>query len=150
MNYDKIINNLYVGNDIPTSSFFHLIVNCTHEIPFSNFCNIRVRIPVNNHSEDCEKLVKLIIQTNVLEKIHRCILHHEKVLVHCFGNDNQRSFAIIVCYMIYYYNYNPIEAIQFIVKQNRNFIVFLHNIQFMASIHMYYQYIQQKHLYLKN
>ena len=149
MNYNKIVNHLYFGNDIPTSPLFHLIVNCTHEIPFSPFCEIRVRIPVNDDSEDCGKIIQLLLKTNVLQKIHRCILRQENVLVHCFGDEPQRSFVIVVCYFIYYYNYTPKQAVQFIHKMH--FIYFLDDIHFIKSIFDFYDNLQKKNkIYVKN
>ena len=83
----EIIDHLYFGNVVPTAeSSFYLIVNCTHEIPFSYFCIERVRIPVEDNTIDALKFLQLLLQTKVLEKIHKCILQNENVWVHCFGN----------------------------------------------------------------
>ena len=137
MNYREIKNHLFVGNIIPTKEFFHLIVNCTHEIPFSNFCNVRVRIPINDDEEDCGKFIQILSQTNVLQKIHICISSNQNVLVHCNGNGNNgsdgRSLAIIACYLIKYYNYTPIQVVPFIFE-NSSF----ENIRFMKAIVTYY------------
>ena len=134
MNYREIKHHLFVGNVIPNKELFHLIVNCTHEIPFSNFCNLRIRIPVNDDVEDCVKFIQLLSQTNVLHKIHICILSKKNVLVHCIGSENQRSFAIIACYLIKYYNYTPMQAVKFIFEKCISF----ENIRFMQAILYYY------------
>jgi len=139
MNYNKIVNHLYIGNIVPKSNFFHLIVNCTHEIPFSYFCNERVRIPVNNDDIDEDKIIYLLLQTNVLQKIHTCISNQQNVLVHCVGMENQRSLVIISCYLILYYKLTPAQAIQYI--HEKSFIRFLDNIRFLCAIHFFYEYV---------
>jgi hypothetical protein len=141
MNYDRIIHHLYFGNSIPTSPLFHLIVNCTHEIPFSPFCENRVRIPVNDDAEDYKKIIQFILQTNVLQKIHTCVLQGKNVLVHCFGEEPQRSFVIIACYLIHYYEYTPKQALQFI--HDTCIIHVMEDIHFTISIFAYY-YLQKK------
>lgn len=144
MNYNKFINHLYLGNSIPTSSFFHLIVNCTHEIPFSNYCESRVRIPVNDDPEDNKKMIQLILQTNVLQKIHTCVLQEKNVLVHCSGEEPQRSFVIIACYLIHYCKYTPRQVFEYIHKKYT--ILFMDDIHFSTSIYAYY-YLQKKRVY---
>ena len=131
MNYNKIVNHLYFGNLVPRSDFFHLIVNCTHEFPFSYFCKERVRIPVNEDEPDECKIIELLIQTNVLKKIHTCISNKENVLVHCFGVEKQRSFVIIICYLMLYYDLTPDEAIEYV--HEKSFIGFLDNIRFFLQ-----------------
>lgn len=139
MNYNKIVNHLYFGNLVPRSDFFHLIVNCTHEFPFSYFCKERVRIPVNEDEPDECKIIELLIQTNVLKKIHTCISNKENVLVHCFGVEKQRSFVIIICYLMLYYDLTPDEAIEHV--HEKSFIGFLDNIRFFSTIQIFYEYI---------
>lgn len=137
MNYHKIVNHLFIGNTIPNYDFFHTIVNCTHEIPFSNYCNTRIRIPINDDIEDCNKLILLLQQTNVLQKIHNCILQKQNVLVHCFGFENQRSFAVIACYLMKYYKYTPIESVYYIFENNGD--ISFENIHFIQSIIKFYK-----------
>lgn len=139
MNYNKIVNHLYFGNLVPRSDFFHLIVNCTHEFPFSYFCKERVRIPVNEDEPDECKIIELLIQTNVLKKIHTCISNKENVLVHCFGVEKQRSFVIIICYLMVYYDLTPDEAIEYV--HEKSFIGFLDNIRFFSTIQIFYEYV---------
>ena len=142
MDYHKIINHLFIGNNIiPTHDFFHMIVNCTHETPFSIFCNLRVRIPVNDDIDDCGKFIQLISKTNVLQKIHNCITLNQNVLVHCFGSENQRSFAIIACYLIKYYTYTPIQAVNFIFEKSD---IYFEKIIFIKSIVAYYYSCKRK------
>ena len=137
--FHSIVNHLYLGNSLPTSSpFFYLIVNCTHEIPFSYFCQERVRIPIHNNIRDSVKFMELIYQTKVLEKIHTNVLLENDVLVHCDG-ENQRSLALVACYLIKYYGYSPEEAIQHI--HQKSFISFIEKINFMAFLRMFYYYL---------
>ena len=138
MNYNKIVNHLYIGNIVPKSNFFHLIVNCTHEIPFSYFCTERVRIPVEDDAIDALKFLQLLINTKVLEKMQKCILQKENVLVHCFGDEDQRSFVVIICFLIRYCRYTPKEAIDYVhMKKN---ITYLDHIHFITTINIFYYY----------
>ena len=144
MDYREIIKHLFLGNTIPTREFFHLIVNCTHEIPFSNFCNIRIRIPVNNDVDDCSKFIQILSQTNVLQKIYTCISSGQNVLVHCSNDsdsDSQRSFTIVVCYLIKYYHYTPIQAVNYIFEKNG---WSFENIRFMKAIIAHYYSCKRK------
>jgi hypothetical protein len=142
MNYHEIIKHLFLGNTIPTREFFHTIVNCTHEIPFSNFCNIRIRIPVNDDIDDCSKFIQILSQTNVLQKIYNCISSGKNVLVHCSGDyENQRSFTIIVCYLIKYYRFTPIQAVNYIFESGD---ISFENIRFMKAIIAYYYICKRK------
>ena len=142
MNYpNEIIKHLFLGKENHSREFFHLIVNCTHEVPFSNFCNIRIRIPINDDIDDCSKLIQLLSQTNAIQKIHMCILSGQNVLVHCGENSsNQRSFAIIACYLIKYYKYTPIQTIHYIIEKIGSEMIDTENIRlrFMKSIIAYY------------
>jgi hypothetical protein len=139
MDNPEIINHLYFGNIVPSSSSsFDLIVNCTHEIPFSYFCKERVRIPIDDNAMDALKFIQLIIHTKVLEKINACILQKEDVLVHCNGDEDQRSFVVIMCYLIRYYRYTPMQAVEYI--QTKTNISYIHNIRFVNTINNYYHY----------
>ena len=136
MNNPEIINHLYFGNIIPTSSF-DLIVNCTHEIPFY-FCKERVRIPVDDNIIDELKFIQFMIYTKVLEKMNASILKKEDVLVHCYGEEDQRSFVVIICYLVRYHNYTPMQAVEYVhTKKN---IAYIENIHFKKTINIYYHY----------
>ena len=143
MDNTEVINYLYFGNSVlsPLSSFY-LIVNCTHEIPFSYFCTERVRIPVNDDANDALKFIQLILQTKVLAKMHACILEKENVLVHCDGEEDQRSFVVIICYLIKYHKYTPKQAVEYVhTKKN---IAYIDNIHFINTINIFYHYIINK------
>lgn len=144
LDYQSVINHLYIGNRPLKTDFFHLIVNCTHEIPFSYFSETRVRIPVNDDLDDCEKIIRLILQTNVLQKIHNCVLQNQNVLVHCTGSEYQRSFTIVACYLIQYYKYTPIQAVHFIFEKN----IPLDTIRFINAIKIFYYYCKHKHKFI--
>ena len=143
MNYHEIINHLFLGNT-STHEFFHTIVNCTHEIPFSNLCDIRIRIPINDDIDDCGKLIQLLLQTNVIHKMHSCILSGQNVLVHC--SSYQRSFAVIACYLLMYYGYTPIQAVNYIFEKSSLESV---RFKFMNAVIAYY-YICKRNKKIKN
>ena len=116
-NCDKIIDNLYLGDAHSIQpNCFKLIVNCCPDVNCkytdedkNNVFYIRV---YDDRSENL-KLINILLDTNILEKIHNCLQNDEPVLVHCaFGI--QRSATIIVCYLIKYYNFDIKMAIIFV------------------------------------
>jgi protein-tyrosine phosphatase len=138
----EIMKYLYFGNVKPTYELFHLIVNCTHDIPFSYFCNERVRIPIEDDTQDDIKIIQMLIKTNVLEKIHNCISNKQNVLVHCIGTQKQRSFVIIICYLLQYHRFTPRRAVEYVyikIKKEND----LNNIRFSSSIRLFYEILQK-------
>ena len=94
---------------------FELIVNCTHGIDFPPDCPECIRLPVNDSPDDSEKLYELIIESNVLYRIHKTILKKNPVFVHCVAG-MQRSCAVVACYLIKYHSMTPDNAVEFIKK----------------------------------
>lgn len=130
--YDEIIEHLYVGSAtaLTHSEKFSLIVNCTKDIFIKNPENT-IRIPINDDPYDSNLFLQLLEDTNVLQKIHTSINNKEPVLVHCFAGQ-QRSCAVVACYLLKYNNMNPYQAINYIKQKRR--IAFFGNINFISAI----------------
>jgi len=81
--------------------------------------------------DECNKLLQLLKDTDVLEKINTSINNKQKVLVHC-QTGQQRSGALVACYLIKYNNMNPYTAVNYIKMKRR--IVFFGEINFISAI----------------
>lgn len=143
--YNEIVKYLYVGGvgALKTGDEFSMIVNCTRNsnIPFPDYCKNCVRIPIDDNPNDCEKLLILMKDTEVLRKIHNSIINKETVLVHCFAG-MQRSCALVACYLIQYYNITPEKAIEYIKSKRK--IAFFGEVNFLKAIQQIYFEITQK------
>ena len=133
--YDKIIEYLFVGSAraLNTTDKFDMIVNCTKDslISFPDYCKNCIRIPVADDPQESARFIELLCQTNVLEKINNAIENKENVLVHCFAGQ-QRSCALVACYLIKYHNLGPGEAINYIRVKRR--IAFFGEVNFISAI----------------
>ena len=148
--YDEIVPNLHLGGIKSLDNYnykyrkntlyFHMIVNLIKQVHLSDDtipqCDIYVTLPIHDSSDECEKLLTLINETNVLERMHDEIIKNNPVLVHCFAG-MQRSCALVACYLIKYYNMKPNDAIDFI-KQKRP-IAFFGQVNFMDMILEFYK-----------
>ena len=141
--YDEIIPNLYLGsikaleysniNYKNNSLNFHMVVDL---IKYTNMVNTSmgqkfekyINLPVNDSPDECNNLLKMINDTQVLEKIHLALHQNKPVLVHCFAG-MQRSCALVASYLIKYHNFTPINAINFI--KTRRPIAFFGSVNFM-------------------
>jgi len=140
--YNSIISYLYVGSkDDFTEDFpFHFIVNCTVNIPFSNFpIEKKLRIPIEDDEQDNVKMLEMMVYTNVLEKIYKCISNKQKVLIYSeYGN--QRACALAACFLIRYMRITPKHAVHLICEKRIN--AFKPENRFENTIDFYYQYLQ--------
>jgi len=130
--YDEIIDRLFIGSAtaLRDSDNFDLIVNCTPDI-FIKDPNKTIRIPIKDNQDECNKLLQLLEEMDVLEKINTAINNNNKVLVHCYAGQ-QRSCAVVACYLIKYNNMNPYTAVNYIKMKRR--IAFFGEINFIAAI----------------
>ena len=130
--YDEIIDHLFIGSakSLDEIENFDLIVNCTPDI-LIKYPNKSIRIPVKDNQDECNKLLQLLKDTDVLEKINTAINNKQKVLVHCYAGQ-QRSCAVVACYLIKYNNMNPYTAVNYIKMKRR--IAFFGEINFISAI----------------
>jgi len=139
-NYDKIIETLYIGNINALKEYkkFDLIVNCTNEVPLPpNEINKEyIRLPLNDTPQESDKLLSMMIQSNILEKIHQYISEKKVVLVHCYAG-MQRSCATVACYLIKYYDMTPIQAIDFI--KSKRPVAFPNRVNFIKTLNDFYK-----------
>ncbi len=115
---DEIVRNLYIGNKraVDDGPLFHMIVNCTPDIPLPTYCLNTVRIPVYDLPEEVPSLLSHMQDTNVLEKIYQALQRGEKVLVHCAAGA-QRSCAVVACYLVWYRGLMAQEAVDYIRRK---------------------------------
>jgi protein-tyrosine phosphatase len=135
--YDEIIEYLYVGSAsaLNHSEKFNLIVNCTTNVYIKTSVNT-IRIPIYDDPYDTNLFLQLLDDTNVLEKIHTSINNKEPVLVHCYAGQ-QRSCALVACYLIKYKNMTPDTAINYIKQKRR--VAFIGNVTLISAIvHFFY------------
>jgi protein-tyrosine phosphatase len=130
--YDEIIEHLFIGSaaSLSHSDNFDLIVNCTPDI-FIQHPNKTIRIPIRDDPDESNKLLQLLDHTDVLEKINKTIHNKQKVLVHCQAGQ-QRSCAVVACYLMKYNNMNPYTAVNYIKMKRR--IAFFGEINFISAI----------------
>jgi protein-tyrosine phosphatase len=147
--YNKIIDNLYIGNhqsavdmDFINDNNIKLIVNCTktYEYPIPDELQlIRLNITDFNSPEN-----NIIITANIdkiLEIIDIYLTSNEGVLVHCHMGQ-QRSALVVACYLMKYKDLSLKDAVKKI-KQKRRF-AFLPNATFMDFLEYYEIEIQEE------
>ena len=140
---DEILPNLYLGSikalgtyDCKELDYYMIIDLIKHtfllEIPKPNTdTHNYINLPVHDSPDECDTLLSLIHETQVLEKIHLALHEKKPVLVHCFAG-MQRSCALVACYLIKYKSMTPYEAIDYI-KLKRP-IAFFGKVNFMELI----------------
>jgi protein-tyrosine phosphatase len=137
--YDQIVDYLFLGNRhaLEYANQFALIVNCSREqdVAFPPNHTNCIRISIEDNSDEANKLLSLILETNVLENIHRNIVNKKRVLVHCSAG-MQRSCATVACYLLQYHNMNPQQAVEYI--RSKRPIAFFWTINFEKTINDFY------------
>ncbi len=140
--YNKILNNLYIGNyQSPLDKEFlkkrniKLIVNCTKTYDYSvddEIHMIRLNITDFNSPEN-----NIIIASNIdkiLEIINIYLESNEGVLVHCHMGQ-QRSAMVVACYLMKYLKMPMIDSIKKIQKHRK--LAFLPEITFQDFLKYY-------------
>ena len=136
---DEIIPNLYLGSikalgtyDYKALDYYMVVDLIKHTFLLEKpNTHIYINLPVHDSPDECKKLLSLIHETHVLEKMHLALEEKKPVLVHCFAG-MQRSCALVACYLIKYNNMTPDEAIDYI-KLKRP-IAFFGKVNFMETL----------------
>ena len=133
--YNEIVNKLYLGSAsaLIHKGMFALIVNCTKSLTGAPGS---IRVPIDDDESECGNLIKLLRETNVLERINVALSKGQTVLVHCYAGV-QRSCAVVACYLIRYHQMTPESAIAFI-KSKRE-VAFDDAPTFLAAIETFYE-----------
>jgi protein tyrosine phosphatase len=138
--YDQIDDFLFLGNRhaLNSASIFSMIVNCSREedVAFPPNCRYCVRLSVADSPDESGKLLDLILETKILEKIHNNVLNKQHVLVHCSAGQ-QRSCAVVACYLIKYHEMNPSQAVEYI--RSKRPIAFFWTVNFAKTIEDFYR-----------
>ena len=113
--YSEICDFLYVGsaNAITSANKFDLIINCTPDMREPKHCKQFIRIPICDDPDDIDNALSIINKTGILAVIHSAISSNQHVLVHCYAGE-QRSCAIVACYLIRYKGMSSTEAVEYI------------------------------------
>ncbi len=140
--YNKIINNLYIGNyqSAIDSQFLKdnnikLIVNCTKTYEYTvpkNIQHIRLNITDFNSPEN-----NIIIASNIdkiIDIIDNYLKSNEGVLVHCHMGQ-QRSAMVVACYLMKHKKINLDKAIERIKSKRK--LAFLPDATFMDFLKYY-------------
>jgi protein-tyrosine phosphatase len=138
---NEIIDHLYLGNKNSLSNFEScgLVVNCTNDLKIDERFDT-IRLAVKDDPFESKKLFQLILETNVLEKIHNQLKKQEDVLVHC-SMGMQRSCAVVACYLILYHRMDVDGAIEFIKSKRR--IAFFGQINFLETLQLCFKKSKQ-------
>lgn len=113
--YSEICDFLYVGsaNAITSANKFDLIINCTPDLKEPKQYKQFIRLPINDDPNDTENAFSIIKETRVLKIIDTAIANRQRVLVHCYAGE-QRSCAIVACYLIRYQGMKSFEAVAYL------------------------------------
>lgn len=119
----QIVPNLFISNGdtaLEHGHLFDMVINCTPHVPFppnvSESVTRLVRIPVDDDPADSSVLASILTTTPVLATMHSCLSQQKRVLVHC-QMGQQRSPAVVACYLVVYHSMNPQEAVAYIRRQ---------------------------------
>jgi atypical dual specificity phosphatase len=136
--YDEIIEHLYIGSASALNhrENFKLIVNCTTNVYIKSSVKT-IRIPIDDDPYDTNLFLQLLDDTNVLQEINTSIINKEPVLVHCYAGQ-QRSCALVTCYLMKYNNMTPDTAINYIKQKRR--VAFIGNVTFISAIIHFFHY----------
>ena len=137
--YDEIIPNLYLGSIKALGTYeckaldYYMIVDLIKHTFLLEKPNtkIYINLPVHDSPDECNTLLSLLRETQVLEKMHFVLQQNKPVLVHCFAG-MQRSCALVACYLIKYNKMSADEAIDYI--KSKRPIAFFGKVNFMDLI----------------
>lgn len=135
----EVIKNLFLGNsqDAKDMNNVDMVINCTTSLPFyaNNALQIRILIEDNGNQDEYKKLYDAIEDNLLFEKMDELLKNKKTILCHCMAGQ-QRSAALIACFIIWKYNMDIYDAIGFVKSQRP--IAFFGDINFMPTIKHYF------------
>lgn len=138
--YHEIVPQLFLGNVAsPRARQYNLVVNCTRDLPAPDYLTTVVRLAVNDDPAESDLLFNLITHTQVLERMHECLMRQESVLVHCYAG-MQRSCAVVACYLIRYYQMTPEKAVLYLRSKRR--VAFFGGANFARTLQEYHRWVE--------
>ena len=143
--YNKINNNIYIGNiniaqntDFIKNNYITTIINCSKDIPFYHNHTKNYRIPVN----DDLSTASIILMTHYLKHLIPIINNHlnngEILFIHCRAG-MQRSATFLAGLLMYRYKLDKPSAITLI--KNKRSICFFPSGNFNISLDIYSNYL---------
>jgi hypothetical protein len=138
----EIIPYLYIGNHASANYLYHkfdLVVNCTKHLPFFGSNAKHIRVAIDDNPCEAEKLLKYVVESDVLNDIHSFVLNKKNVLVHC-AQGVQRSPSLVTCYLMKYENLIPFQAMSLV--QMKRPVAFAHTINFERTISLFAEHLQ--------
>lgn len=152
--YNKIISRLYLGNKKTAKSKSFMkkhnikaIVNCSKKRDIDNYFKnsdieyFRVSVDDSLLQKDFDKMLLLI--PSAVEFVHKHVdILAEPCLVHCYAG-RQRSACILVCYLMKYHNFKPLDACKFVLQKRNEAFHFGLSVNFDQTINAYYKQLQK-------
>jgi len=147
--YNKIIDNLYIGNhqsavdiNFINHNNIKLIVNCTKTYEYSTPDELQlIRLNITDFNSPENNIIITANIDKIIEIIHIYLTSNEGVLVHCHMGQ-QRSALVVACYLMKYKKLSLVDAIKIIKKRRR--YAFLPNATFMDFLEYYEVEVQEE------
>lgn len=128
VNYNKIIDHLYIGNIVAAQDIsflkkynINVIINCSNDIPNYHTIDNKIdyyRIPIDDSLEEYDINLMSELLPQYVNIINNAINEKKNVLVHCYAG-RQRSACLIAAYLIFKYNYTIEEAYKIILSKRK-------------------------------
>jgi protein-tyrosine phosphatase len=128
INYNKIIDHLYIGNIVAAQDLsfiknnnINVIINCSNDIPNYHVIDNNIeyhRIPIDDSLEEYDINLMSELLPKYVKIINNAISEKKNVLVHCYAG-RQRSACLIAAYLIFKYNYTIEEAYKIILSKRK-------------------------------
>lgn len=135
----EIIKDLFLGDvqDSISMNTVDMVINCTSTLPFHAITALQIRVLIedNGNPNEYKKLYEAIKNNSLFEKMDELLKNNKRILCHCMAGQ-QRSAALITCFIIWKYNMDIYEAIAFV--KSRRSIAFFGDVNFMPTIKHYF------------